>query len=106
TTQVPVRVLVADAQGYPVADGTLVEVAVAEGRIAPAPVTAAAIAGEQVTVETLNGRADLYFTPPSIESSVAATATVSSAAGIYSDTIMLHVRNPAPDTVTLRITPD
>jgi hypothetical protein len=106
--QIPLRVDVVDEQGYPVADGTPVEVTVTSGSIMPAVTTASANPMYMVA-GTRNGHIDLYFTPPTGEDDVVATAKTgmitNTMTGVITDTVTLHVRRPAPEAIRLGVTP-
>ena len=101
TIAVPLLVRASDAQGYPVADGTLVEVIVSGGTIAPVAAASVAAVSDQATIELINGRAELSFTPPNTVGDVTATVQL----GGLSDTITLHIVEAAADSIDLVATP-
>ncbi len=95
---------VVDALGWPVVDGTLVEVTSDLGDVEPAPFAAAAApaqAAGDYTGETRNGRAVVIFSAGLQPGDATVTAAL---AGLQASTVV-HVRAPSVHTISLTATP-
>jgi hypothetical protein len=102
TISVPVLIRAMDDQGYPVVDGTLVEVTSSQGTIEPvSPLAQSSAVNDQATLEFINGSTLFNFIPSTTVGDVTLTATM----GDKSDTLILHVMNPSADSLELTASP-
>jgi hypothetical protein len=93
-----------DYTGYPVQDGTLVEIATNLGAVEPAPLAAASAEGaaaNSYTAETQDGRVVAVFTAPA----TAGDATVSATVNGKTVTTTVYIRAATAETVELTATP-
>jgi hypothetical protein len=88
---VPLTVGVYDSEGYPVEDGTVVEIATTLGTVAP------------TVGATINGRLDVLFTA----GNTAGDAEITASVGNLSATTVIHIQDalPEPNQMEFEVTP-